>query len=188
MDVPRCEDLSLLQKRLHNRGIQQNSCLRLNDKFGDLVPERASRPPPPRFFRFLVSREIKGGPILGKYGRWPVRRRGGPRRGNARHRTKHAAKKVPLTGPPKAHAELVCRMRRRRNNDSNMRQWWRARRETAANDSASSKILRREGYLATVQLKLVIRAPQALAGARTRNSRAPELAILGRRQKFGSSK
>jgi hypothetical protein len=33
-----------------------------------------------------------------------VRRRGGPRRGNSRHRFKHAATRLPPAGPPEAHA------------------------------------------------------------------------------------
>jgi hypothetical protein len=40
--------------------------------------------------------------------RWP---RGGPRRGNARHRPMHAATRLPPAGPPEAHAEISCRRR-----------------------------------------------------------------------------
>jgi hypothetical protein len=30
---------------------------------------------------------------------------------NARHRPKHAVKRLPSAGPPKAHAEIFCRRR-----------------------------------------------------------------------------
>jgi hypothetical protein len=38
-------------------------------------------------------------------------------------------------------------------NGTNMRQCWSARREATAIDSSSSKVRRREDYLATVQIK-----------------------------------
>jgi hypothetical protein len=49
----------------------------------------------------------------------------------------------------------LCRRRRWHKNSLNMRQRWRARREGTANDSHSSKVHRRKGYLATVQIQPV---------------------------------
>jgi hypothetical protein len=61
--------------------------------------------------------------------------------GNARHRPKHAATRLPPAGAPEAHADFFALGA----NGTNMRQWLSACHEATANDSGSSKVHRREG-------------------------------------------
>jgi hypothetical protein len=61
--------------------------------------------------------------------------------GNARHRPKHAATRLPPAGPPEAHAVFFAAGA----NGTNMRQWLSARRIATANDPSWPKVHRRKG-------------------------------------------
>jgi hypothetical protein len=69
--------------------------------------EGRQRPTP----RFYAAGEVIDFALEVDYGglrlqQWLCRPRSGSRRGNARHRPWHAAKRRPPAGPPEAHAEI----------------------------------------------------------------------------------
>jgi hypothetical protein len=154
--VPRCGALGLIQKPLHYRGAHQNSCPRPNGKFAFLPA--CLRRVPSQVSRFVVNRNSKSGSISQKCDGWPVRRRGGPRRGDARYRLKHAASRLPLAGPPchRRSTPSLCAADAGGVTTVQTCISVAPRREAKANDSDSSKASRRECYLATAQIKPII--------------------------------
>jgi len=119
---------------LYYRGDTSETAAGLNVQFWVLVTggdwSRATaflEQPSPRKFEVLLN-DLKP---TGASGFCTSRR--AARWGNARHRPKHAATRLPPVGPPEAHSEFFAAGA----NGTNMRQWVSDRRKATANDSSS---------------------------------------------------
>jgi len=118
--VPRCGALSLLQKPLQYRGDPAETAATLNVKLCVLVVRGGGGRElllKKTTLRYSSVAEDQQNFIVC---RWTAALKSGGnarhvlvglRRGNARHRSKHAATHLPPAEPLEAHAEILCRRR-----------------------------------------------------------------------------